>query len=407
MRLAKQGWMIGLIVILALAWALPFGATVAQGPIVLDGVAGAGEWDPTWQVATDPLDVSLTDTGLHPHESPTFARTGYDAIGMWAHYQASDDRWYFRLDVDGRAGDSDSVTGTASNLGVGTHGTDDGPLVVSPFFDGDGLSDSESYKLGFQCAQGASGLTANLGPGGSILPGVISSTTGLTGQGVYSTTVPGVIEFAFDRATLFPAGSVCPQLWLSAQLGDNNDRVSDDQITATMVSALDLSSTCPDAPLVSGEEATFPLAYYVPTDAVLGVTGVVLSVPVPAGATFVSASDGGTESGGVITWHLGDLGPGDGGQVSFTLRLGTGQTAIAIVSDLTSAEGLRDQSVSECPVQEPTATPTPTPTATPSATPGPGEAPPVVPEPSTWLLTLTGLGGLAGYAALQWRARRR
>ncbi len=387
-RFAKRWWMIGLIAALALAWALPFGATVAQGPIVLDGVAGAGEWDPTWQVATDPLDVLLTDTGLHPHESPTFARTGYDAIAMWAHYQNSDNRWYFRLDVDGRAGDSDSATGTASNLGVGTHGTDNGPLVVSPFFDGNGLSDSESYKLGFQCAQGASGATANLGPGGSILPGVVSSTTGLTGQGVYSTTVPGVIEFAFDRATLFPAGSVCPQLWLSAQVGDNNDRVSDDQIAATLVAALDLSSTCPDAPLVSGEEATFPLAYYIPPDAVLGVTGAVLSVPVPAGATFVSASGGGTESGGVITWQLGDLGPGDGGQVSFTLRPGTGQTAITIVSELTSAEGLRDQSLSECPLLV-------------------SNSLPVVPEPSTWLLTLTGLGGLAGYAALQWRARRR
>ncbi len=400
-RKVKRWWPKSLVLIALLgAWVLSPGGASAQGPITLDGVASNGEWDPTWQVATDPLDVFLTDTGVHPHESPTYARSGYDATALWAHYQAGDDRWYFRLDVDGRAGDSDSTVGTASSLGVGTHGADDGPLVVAPFVDGDGLGTSEAYKLGFQCADGAAGQTASLGPGTAILPGVIASTTdGVIGQGVYSTTIPGVIEFAFDRTTLFPDGSYCPQLWLSAQVGDNNDRVSDDQIVATLVTALDLSTSCPDAPLVAGEEATFPVAYAIPPDAEQGVTDVTLTVQVPDGTTFVSAGGGGVEAGGVITWDLGEVGPGDGDQLEFTLRLGTSISSVIIVSEISSAEGLRNRSVSECPVQQPTPTPTPTPI--------PEGSVPVVPEPATWLLTLTGLGGLAGYATMQWRARRR
>jgi len=420
----KQRLAVGLIVlVLVLLLMLPSSTIFAQsGPIVLDGVGD--EWNPGWQVATDPLDVSLTDTNVHPHTSPTFARSGYDAIALWAHYQASDDRWYFRIDVDGRGGDSDSIQGQdASNLGVGTHGTNDGPLVVAPFFDADGLGTSESYKLGFQCAAGAPGDTADLGPGGAILPGVVSATSaGLAGQGAYGTTVPGVVEFGFDRATIFPSGAVCEQLWLSAQVGDNNDRVSDDQVAATMVMALDLAASCPAAPIVAGDQATFPLNYAIPASASFGATDVVLTAVVPAGTTFIGASDGGTESGGVITWQLGNLAPGDAGQVTFALDVGTTLTSITIDSEMTCAEGLRNRSSDVCPVQQPTNTftPTPTHTHTPTAThthtPTPTSTPerwptpttpPVVPEPSTVTLVLTGLGGLGGFIALQWRARRR
>ncbi len=383
---------------IAILLALLAGQATAQGPIVLDGVGD--DWDPAWQVATDGLDVYLTDTRFHPHHSPTYARSGYDAIGLWAHYQASDDRWYFRLDVDGRAGDSDSAVGTPGDLGVGTHGPNEGPLVMAPFEDGVGLGNSEAYKLGFQFDIEGSGTTTELGPGTDILPGVIAPTTnGLAGLAVYSTTVPGVIEFAFDREALFPPETPRSQLWLSAQLGDNNDRVSDDQVTATLIIALDLVAYCPEAPIVIGHEATFPVDYAIPAAAAMGASDVVLTVAVPPGTTFVRASSGGSEAGGVITWRLGNLAPGDAGQVTFTLRLDDPLTAIAINSELSCAEGLRAQASDECPVQQPTVTPRPTSTPTPPS--------PVVPEPATLTLMLTGLAGLGGYAALQWRARRR
>ena len=39
--------------------------------------------------------------------------------------------------------------------------------------------------------------------------------------------------------------------------------------------------------------------------------GVVVQATVPAGATFVSASGGGRESGGTVRWVLGPLAPGE------------------------------------------------------------------------------------------------
>jgi hypothetical protein len=377
---------------------LALGQAAAQGgSIILDGLGT--DWDSTWQVATDSLDVFLTDSGVQPHEAPTYARSGYDAIGLWAHYQAADDRWYFRLDVDGRGGDSDSQVGTSANLGVGTHGPDGGPLVALPFADGLGLGNSEAYKLGFQFASGGSGVTTELGPGTAILPGVLADTTGeVTGQAIYSTTVPGVVEFGVDRTQLFPDNALREQLWLSAQLGDNNDRVSDDQVTATLVIALDLLVLCPEAPTVFGTEATFPLDYAIPDSAAQGASDVVLTAAVPTGTTFVRASDGGTESDGIITWYLGDLAPGNSGQVTFTLLVET--TQLTIQSEISCAEGLRYRAENVCPVQQPQPTVSPTPTP-------PGQVvPPLVPEPATLTLMLTGLAGLAGYVAWQRRARR-
>ena len=40
-------------------------------------------------------------------------------------------------------------------------------------------------------------------------------------------------------------------------------------------------------------------------------TNVVLTDTLPSGVTFKSASDGGTESGGVVTWNLGSIAAGD------------------------------------------------------------------------------------------------
>jgi hypothetical protein len=50
--------------------------------------------------------------------------------------------------------------------------------------------------------------------------------------------------------------------------------------------------------------------------------GAVASIAVPPGATFVSATNGGTFAAGAVTWPLGNLGVGEGGAVSYTMTLG-------------------------------------------------------------------------------------
>lgn len=395
---------------LALLWALMTSLVLAQGPIILDGVAGSGEWDPGWQVATDPLDVDITGVFTHPNAAPNYARSGYDAIGLWAHYDTVGETWYFRLDVDGVVGDSDSMTGTPGNLGVGTHGPDGGPLGG----DSNGIGPPEAYRLRFRYgSSGSYDVQAELGYDSNILPGVVTTTTGLAGWGVYSTTVPGILEWAFDRETIFPTATASAQLWAWGQMGDNSDSVSDDSITPTLLIALDQVAQCPATSIVIGDEATFPLDYAIPASATLGVNDVMLAADVPTGTTFLSASAGGIESGGVVTWSLGNLSPGDAGQVTMTLRVDDPLlTSLTINSEMTCAEGLRYQFTSPpCLLLQPTPTPTSTPTPTPGPTPTrpvtplgpPGE----IPEPATVNLLLSGLVGLASYAALRWRARRR
>ncbi|MBU0491195.1 MAG: DUF11 domain-containing protein [Chloroflexi bacterium] len=349
-----RGWIktlvvLGLVLSVAGLWAT---LAMAQTSIILDGMGD--DWDPAWQVATDPLDVTVTGTGNHPHEAPTYARSGYDATALWAHYDVSAATWYFRLDVDGRIADSDSQTGTPGNLGVGTHAVDQGPLGG----DSTGIGTPEAYRLRFQYQDGGPVSVAELAGDSTIVPGVLAATTaGLTGQGVYSTTFnPGILEWAFARNVIIPVGSNHQELWLGAQMGDNSDQVSDDDVSAILLVALDLGAGCPQGPIVVGEQATFPLDYAVPAAAAQGPHDVVLTANVPAGTAFISASNGGTESGGVITWHLGDLNVGDAGQVTFTLRVNDVMSSLTINSQMTSAEGLQDQATNECPVQTPAPT---------------------------------------------------
>jgi len=247
----KTAQRIGVALIITLLTVSIHGA--AQGAITVDGTAGAGEWDASSQVAADSLDVFLTDTGVHPHTSPTYARSGYDAIALWAYYQTSDDRWYFRIDVDGRAGDSDSQTGTAGNFGVGTHGSDGGPLVVQPFTDATGIGPSEIYRLHLQYESGGAPTTAGFGGNSTILPGTAFATSGLTGSAAYGTSFnPGIIEWGFDRLQVFPAGAEYNRLWVSAEMQDNNDRVSADQIPPVLVIGQDVQAQCGGDPVVIG-----------------------------------------------------------------------------------------------------------------------------------------------------------
>jgi len=315
--------------------------------ITLDGVAVTGEWDAAWHVSTDPLDVYVTGIGTHPHEAPNYARSGYDGIALWGHYQGSDDRWYFRIDVDGRGGDSDSASGTAGNLGVGTHGFDDGPLCTPPFQDSTGIGPTEHYRLNFQYESGGLISTSVLGGDSSILPGVISPVTGdIAGTAAYGISVPGVIEWSFDPLQIFPAGSQHSQLWVSAQMGDSSDEVSDDSIPSALVIGQDIQTQCPSGSVMVGHSATFGVQYSVPSTADQGISNVAINVDIPAGTSFVSADNGGISAGGIITWSLGDMNPGDSGEVHFTLRVDTNMASVDIIAGMTCNEGL--YCTSEC-----------------------------------------------------------
>ena len=97
--------------------------------------------------------------------------------------------------------------------------------------------------------------------------------------------------------------------------------------TVTAVAAADLSVTKSDSvdPVTAGNQLTYTLdvANAGPSSA----TSVTLTDGVPAGTSFVSATGGGTESGGTVTWNLGTLASGASTSVTVTVAVAASRTA--------------------------------------------------------------------------------
>jgi large repetitive protein len=69
--------------------------------------------------------------------------------------------------------------------------------------------------------------------------------------------------------------------------------------------------------LVNGNQITYTIAYANTGNGV--ATAATITDPLPAGSTFVSASNGGTAAGGVVTWNIGNLAIGAAGSVTLTI----------------------------------------------------------------------------------------
>ena len=83
-------------------------------------------------------------------------------------------------------------------------------------------------------------------------------------------------------------------------------------------------------PATAGATQDYKLTYSVRTDAA-AVNESILRMPLPAGSTLVSASDGGAVNGGVIEWPLGFLSPGDNGIREASVQLDGGLANGAVV----------------------------------------------------------------------------
>ena len=75
------------------------------------------------------------------------------------------------------------------------------------------------------------------------------------------------------------------------------------------------------APTITAQPTvTLSIAYV--NDGAAGAQVVTITDTLPAGATFVSATNGGTLAAGVVTWNLGTVAAGGGGTVSIVVTLG-------------------------------------------------------------------------------------
>ncbi len=417
-------------------FSLPQPIVHAQTPLTITLDGDGSDWtDTAWRLMTGlGGNLSITvDTlcgggslGTNPNNSPCFARSGYDITDLWAYYQVGSNNWYFRLDVDSRPGDSDSRTGVAGNLGVGTDAFDTGALTngdPDPAGVNSIAAQEEKYFLQFgptaASLPAAVATLANDG-GPNTLFTLTPPDSTLSGEAIYSTLFnPGVIEWRIDKDSLFPPGNPPqPDLWIRAFADSDFDRLGEDITQATLLLGIDLNNVCPTPTVVVGQTATFPITYTIRAASTYPVAStVVITAPVPAGTTYVSCSGGTScsESGGLITWNLGTRPRGDTGVVSFdaVFNVTTGITTDAFI---TIAEGLRDQTrAAGCTATEPPPPPPPPPPDGGGGDGGgegdgdggdgdDGDGPPI-PEPTTITLVGLGLAGLAGYAARQ-RAKR-
>jgi uncharacterized repeat protein (TIGR01451 family) len=85
---------------------------------------------------------------------------------------------------------------------------------------------------------------------------------------------------------------------------------------------LRLSLVPESGPAIPGEEFAYTLS--VGNIGTAAPTAVGVSMPLPPGTTLVSASDGGTDSAGLVKWSLGSLGVGAGKRLGLKVKLPAG-----------------------------------------------------------------------------------
>jgi len=106
-------------------------------------------------------------------------------------------------------------------------------------------------------------------------------------------------------------------LWESGDIGDPTGLC----IPGKEVSynPLNLAKTDSKDPVKAGEQFTYTISYL--NGNTYPVNNVVITDTLPAEVDFVSATNGGTEAGGVVTWNIGTVAAGESGSVSVTVKV--------------------------------------------------------------------------------------
>ncbi len=144
---------------------------------------------------------------------------------------------------------------------------------------------------------------------------------------------PDVLTVAATVDSPFPAGATIP-------LANTATLTSTEASTATAGASIFVSASRPvlsvqvatsPATVPANSSVTFTLSYANTGNAT--ATGLVLTNPLPAGLTFVSASNGGSYAGGTVTWSLPDLAANATGSVTVTLGVPTGYAGANPLTD--------------------------------------------------------------------------
>jgi len=124
-------------------------------------------------------------------------------------------------------------------------------------------------------------------------------------------------------------------------MADNNLSAKSNDVTTTVRQAvLAITKACPSKVFVGGSPAVFNITVTNNGDAVARNT--VVEDMIPAGASFISATEGGAPAGNVVRWNAGDLAPKASKSYSVTMNLGTnmGPVSNSVRATATCAEAV-------------------------------------------------------------------
>ena len=96
---------------------------------------------------------------------------------------------------------------------------------------------------------------------------------------------------------------------------------AEDEVLVKFLPALSISKTADSTEAIPGDTITYTLS--VENTGNVTATNLVLQDTLPANTTFVSASDGGSEANGIVTWTLTSLAPGESGDQAVIVRINT------------------------------------------------------------------------------------
>ncbi|MFD2033816.1 COG1361 S-layer family protein, partial [Belliella marina] len=128
-----------------------------------------------------------------------------------------------------------------------------------------------------------------------------------------------------------------------------------EDVDVDAVADLDIVKTATSATVVAGENISYNIrvSNAGPSDA----QDVTITDVLPAGTGFVSATNGGTEAGGTVTWNLGTLAAGESITVSLvlstpsSLESGTSISNIAVVDSPTDEDGPKESDPEDVDVE--------------------------------------------------------
>ncbi|MBK9335451.1 MAG: M36 family metallopeptidase [Lewinellaceae bacterium] len=118
-----------------------------------------------------------------------------------------------------------------------------------------------------------------------------------------------------------------------------NDAIESFDPIPTCIKELKISKTTTTPLINPGENAEFTIKIVNHKDET--AEGVVVTDPLPAGLTFVSASNGGTDVGGVVTWNLGNMPTLQEITLTYTAKSDPAATSLLYYRDAMEEEGDR------------------------------------------------------------------